>query len=313
VTNIKNALTYKEKTMTATAQKYSDIELATKPLTPCFGVEILDFDATTASAMELAAFDAICRSNSVVVLRNQTLSAAQVVRLSSRLGRLSSQHRDGPHPDHPEISILSNKKSDGKLIGIHGIGRNWHTDGTTYKVLGLTTMLYGVECPPEGGDTLLADTAAAFAALPPERQTELEKVQVVHSRAVLINKYKKFKIDENAESMKDVIHPIVVTSPVDGSKALFLTKGSTKGIVGMDDDAAMALMSELIEFATQPQFVYRHTWKAGDVLIWNDLSTVHTATDFDDSKYDRIVYRAWARPYELVNQTTAEEEIGPAH
>jgi len=299
--------------MTATARKYSETELPTRGLTPNFGVEILDFDATTATPEELAGFDAICRSNSVVLLRNQHLSAAQVVGLSSRLGRLSSQHRDGPHPDFPQISILSNKKVDDKLIGIHGIGRNWHTDGTTYKVLGLTTMLYGVECPPEGGDTLLADTAAAFATLPPERQRELEKIQVVHSRAVLINKYKKFKIDENAESMKDVIHPIVVTSPIDGRKALFLTKGSTKGMVGMDDDAAMALMSELIELATQDRFVYHHMWKAGDVLIWNDLSTLHTATDFDDSKYDRVVYRAWARPYELVNQTTAEEEIGPAH
>ncbi|MDB5531820.1 MAG: taurine dioxygenase, partial [Hyphomicrobiales bacterium] len=199
--------------MTATAQKYSDAELPTKPLTPGFGVEILDFDATTATPSELAALDAICKTNPVVVLRNQALSVAQVVGLSSRLGRLSSQHRDGPHPDHPEISILSNRKIDGKLIGIHEVGRNWHTDGTTYKVLGLTTMLYGVECPPEGGDTLLADTAAAFAALPPERKAELEKLQVVHSRAVLRKKYGRFADTETADSMKDVIHPIVVKSP----------------------------------------------------------------------------------------------------
>jgi len=150
-------------------------DLKTQWLKDGFAVEILDLDLPTASEEELLAFDELCRRYAVVVVRGQNLSPKQVVDVSSRLGRVSPQNYTGPHPDFPGISILSNKMVDGKLIGVRDAGRNWHTDGTTYQTLGLRTMLYGVECPPEGSDTLLADAAAAFDALPEERQAELEK------------------------------------------------------------------------------------------------------------------------------------------
>ncbi len=294
--------------MAMAARSIEQSHITTKSLPPGFGVEILGMDVANASPSDLEIFDAICRNNPVVVVRDQKLDAAQVVKLAGRLGRLSSQHRTGPHPEFPEISILSNKKVDGKYIGAHEVGRSWHTDGTTYTKLGLVTMLYGVECPAEGSDTLIADTAAAWEALPPERRAELEKVQVVHSRLKLFQKYKAQLSEDDMRNMHDVVHPIVVTSPVDGRKALFLTKGSTKGMVGMSDEDAHKLMDELVQFATQERFVYRHRWRPHDILIWNDLATVHSATSYDETKYDRLVYRAWMRPF-----TTEFEEIGPAH
>lgn len=106
-------------------------------------------DLPTASPGELLAFDAVCRTNPVVVVRDQTLTASQLMKVSERLGKVSAQHRVGSHPEFPGITILSNKKVDGRMIGVHEHGRRWHTDGTTYKTLGLTTILYGIECPPK--------------------------------------------------------------------------------------------------------------------------------------------------------------------
>jgi taurine dioxygenase len=300
--------------MIANAMQAATLELTTRPLKPGFGVEVLDFDFPTASQAQLLAFDRLQRSQPVVVLRDQKLTAAQVMALSQRMGKVSAQHRVGPHSEFPAITILSNKKVDGRLIGAHEVGRNWHTDGTTYAVLGLTTMLYGIECPLEGGDTVIADMCAAFASLPPERQKELEKIRVVHNRAHLIQKYNRAVLTpEEIEKMKDVIHPAVVISPVDGRKALFVTSGSTKRVIGMSEDEGMALVKELIAYATQEQFVYRHKWRNNDCLIWNDLCTMHTATPYDETQYDRLVYRTWMRPFEVVDSTTRHEEMMAHH
>ncbi len=300
--------------MVANAMQAAELTLETRPLKSGFGVEVLGFDFPTASEQELLAFDAIQRSNAIVVLRDQKLTPAQVMALSRRMGKVSAQHRVGPHPEFPAITILSNKKVDGRLIGAHEVGRNWHTDGTTYAKLGLTTMLYGIECPAEGGDTVIADMCAAFEALPAERQQEVEKIQIVHNRAHLIQKYNRAVLSpEEIEKMKDVIHPAVVISPVDGRKALFVTMGSTKSVIGMTPEAGVALVMDLIKYATQEQFLYHHKWQNGDCLIWNDLCTMHRATPYDKSKYDRLVYRTWMRPFDVVEATTKAEEMMAHH
>lgn len=282
-----------------------------RPIMPGFAVELSGIDLATAAPEALAEFDHVCRTTPVVVIRKQSLTADQMMAVSERLGHVSAQHRVGSHPDFPGITILSNKKVDGKMIGVHEHGRRWHTDGTTYQTLGLTTMLYGIECPPEGADTLIADAVAAFEAMPEARRKELEKVQVVHNRAHLMQKYgrtgKLGYTPEEIAAMKDVIHPVVVKSPIDGRKSFFLTNGSTKSVVGLQHDEGFALIEELINHVTQDKFIYRHKWQAGDVLIWNDMCTMHLATWFDDTKYDRVVYRTWMRPFEAAKATTQAE------
>lgn len=282
--------------MSATAERTIARDLATRPL-QSFGVQILDLDIASAPEADLLGFDAVCRSNAVVVVRKQTLTPPQLLALAGRLGHVSPQRRTGPHPDFPGISVLSNKKVDGKPIGVRDAGRAWHTDGTTYPTLGLTTILYGIECPPEGADTEIADTAAAFATLPAARQAALERIKIVHNRAHLIQKYNRAVLSaEELAGMPDIEHPIVVKSPIDGRKALFVTNGSTKSVVGIPDKEGMALVAELIAYASQPQFVYKHKWQDGDILIWNDLCTLHRATPYDEDKYERLVHRVWIRP-----------------
>jgi taurine dioxygenase len=292
-------------------------QLARLSLMSDFAIEVSGIDLATATSGQIEAFDDVCHTTPVVVVRKQTLTPAQMMAVSERLGEVSAQHRVGSHPDFSGITILSNKKVDGQMIGVHEHGRRWHTDGTTYKKLGLTTMLYGIECPPEGADTLIADAVAAFEVLPEARQKELEAVQVVHNRAHLMQKYgrtgKLGYTSEEMEAMKDVIHPVVVKSPIDGRKSFFLTNGSTKSVVGMPHEAGFALIEELINHVTQDKFVYRHKWQAGDVLIWNDMCTMHLATWFDDTKYDRVVYRTWMRPVEVGEETSTAEAMMAHH
>lgn len=282
--------------MTVAVRKHAAHNLTTRPLHP-FGVEILNLDLPAAAEADLLGFAEICRSSPVVVLRNQTLTAPQLLAVAGRLGRVSPQRFTGPHPDFPGISVLSNKVVNGRPLGVRDAGRAWHTDGTTYPTLGLTTILYGIECPPMGADTEIADTTAAFATLPPTRQAELENIRLVHSRAHLIQKYSRAALTpDDLAKMQDIVHPLVVKSPVDGRKALFVTNGSTKAIVGMPDDEGFALVAELTAYASQERFVYRHKWRNGDVLIWNDLCTLHRATPYDEAAFERLVYRVWIRP-----------------
>jgi taurine dioxygenase len=260
-------------------------------------VEIVGIDLPTASVDQLQSFDDVCRQNSLVVVRRQTLSPAQLIAVADRFGSVSPQRRVGPHPEYPGISILSNKVENRKPIGVHESGRAWHSDGTTYPTLGLTTLLYGVELPAEGGDTLWADSRAAFEALPADRQKELESMQTVHNRGLLFERANGPAITpEERASMHDIVHPMVVDNPIGDGKALFLTRGSLKGVVGMSPEDGRGLVSELIGHVTQEQWVYRHKWQNGDLVIWNNLCTMHSATEFDDSRYDRVVYRVWVRP-----------------
>jgi taurine dioxygenase len=288
--------------MTATARQIDARELTTRNLPPGFPVEILDLDIANADEADLLGFDTVCRSHPVVVIRNQTLTPPQLLALAGRLGRVSPQHRTGPHPDYPGISILSNKKVNGRLIGVPDAGRNWHTDGTTYTKLGLQTILYGLECPPEGADTCFTDMVAAFESLPEARQKQVEQLQVVHNRAHLIQKYNRAVLTaDDLARMQDILHPMVIASPLDGRKSLFLTKGSTKSVVGMPEAEGLALVDELIAYATsQERFVYRHKWQVNDVVIWNNLCTLHQATPFDEDKYERLVHRVWIRPRDTV-------------
>ncbi len=101
--------------------------------------------------------------------------------------------------------------------------------------------------------------------------------------------------DEMKAANPDVIHPLIRRHPVNGRKALWVSTGTVKGIIGMEDDEAQALLEDLVTFVTADRFVYRHKWQAGDILVWDNRCTLHTGTLFDDTKYVRLMHRLWAK------------------
>jgi taurine dioxygenase len=194
------------------------------------------------------------------------------------------------------VYVISNKVVDGRQIGDSAAGLNWHTDMNYHRTPALCTMLHAIEVPKEGSDTLIADACAAWNALPADRRETLDGLKVEHSFSKLSNRKGRSLSKEQSDSLPDVIHPLVRRHPHDGRKALFLASSrSIKRIVGLPEEEGLTLMSELLEFATQDQFVYRHKWSVGDVLAWDDRCTLHRGTPFDTVHDVRHIHRTWVR------------------
>jgi taurine dioxygenase len=233
------------------------------------------------------------------VLNKQTQSPDKLVSFASQFGEPEGHTlQQFTLPGHPKIYVLSNRIVDGKPIGAHNDGVGWHSDYMYKEHPVMCTMLYAVEVPAEGSDTLIADMCAAYEALPLEQQRRIENLKVHHSyqHFVATRRFNRMELsDEVKADNPDVLHPLVRTHPDDGRKALWAGGGTAKQIVGMDVQEGLDLMAKLIAFGTQDQFIYRHKWQVGDVLVWDNRCTLHTGCLFDDKKYTREMYRLWVK------------------
>ncbi|ABS62611.1 Taurine catabolism dioxygenase TauD/TfdA [Parvibaculum lavamentivorans DS-1] len=277
----------------------TDFELRTRPLMPGFGVEIFDVDLKTAGSDARQKVVDLFHANGAILLRRQDMDPDDLMSFIGLFGE-AEDHTQTQFtlPGYSKIFLLSNKIVDGKPIGAHNDGVGWHTDYSYKEEPVMCTMLYAVEVPDEGSDTLLADLCAAYDSLPRERQAQLDGLVLHHSYQHLMST-RQFGRMELSEEMKaanpDVFHPLVRTHPADGRKALWVSTGTVKGIVGMPDDEAQALIDELVEFVTSEPFVHRHKWHVGDILMWDNRCTLHTGTVFDDTKYIRLMHRLWVK------------------
>ena len=277
----------------------SSVVLKTRELKPGFGAQILDVDlAATDEATRAAVVDTFHRFGAIV-LHRQTLSPDALLAFISEFGE-PEDHTQKQYtlPGHPKIFILSNKLVNGVPIGAHNDGVGWHTDYSYKEEPVMCTMLYAVEAPAEGADTLLADLCAAYQALPDARKQQLDGLKLHHSYQYFMEtrQYGRTSLSPEMKAANpDVIHPLVRTHPADGRRALWPSTGTVKEVVGMPNPQGLELIDELVEFCTQEQFVYRHKWEVGDVLVWDNRCTLHTGTLFDDTKYTRLMHRLWAR------------------
>jgi taurine dioxygenase len=268
-------------------------EIRTRPLKPGFGAEILDVDIRTADKETLDAVVEAFHKHGAILLRGQSLGPAEVTDFVSCFGE-PEDHTIPEYtvPGFPKVFRLSSR------LGSHNDGVGWHTDYSYKPVPVMATILHALEVPAEGADTLLADCVAAFNALSPERQAELDGKVLHHSYQYFMQTRQygaRVLTDEQKRDNPDVFHPLIRTHPADGRKALWPSTGTVIEVVGMPNPEGLNLVEELIEFATQEQFVYRHKWRVGDVLVWDNRCTLHTGTLFDDTKYVRDMYRLWVR------------------
>jgi taurine dioxygenase len=274
-----------------------DLEL--RELKPGFGAEILGVDLSASNDATLDAVVDVFNRHGAILLREQSTAPADLIRFIARFNEPEGHTlQENTLPGYPYIYILSNKVVDGKPIGAHNDGVGWHTDYSYREIPVMCTMLYAVEVPPVGSDTLLADMVAAYDALPPERQAQLDRLVVHHSYQYFMENREHGRMilsDELKAQNPDVMHPLVRVHPANGRKALWASTGTVKGIVGMAQDEALALIDELVAFITEERFVYQHKWQAGDVLVWDNRCTLHTGTLYDDTKYDRLMHRLWAK------------------
>ncbi len=223
----------------------------------------------------------------VMVVRRQALAERELADFSALFGPLERVVRtEWASPSIPEIGLISNLR-DGQGNPIGGLGDGelqWHSD-QSYMINPATgAALYAVELPPEGGTTSWVDLAAAYAGLPDRLKRLVEGRRGVFSYVKRLAGYQgvdRVLSTEAKRKTPPVLHPLVHTHPATGSKALYLDSTTTIGIEGMDDASGSALLDEIYSFATRPEFVYRHEWQVGDVVMWDNGLTMHRREPFD--------------------------------
>ena len=220
---------------------------------------------------------------------NQDLAPGDISRFSSLFGEIQG-NPIGPLDttrDFPEVGILSNLKENGAYIGSPDAGQDWHTDMTYRDVAGFVNVLYGVRIPvrhgkPLGG-TEFSNMHLVYDALPEELKTRLEGLVGIHDFTKLWDAMRAKGsprpplTDEQRRRRPPVPHPVVLTHPITGRKVLYCNPGFTDHIDGMDREESDALLAWLFEFQLQPRFRYTHHWTEKDLLIWDNLGTIHRA------------------------------------
>lgn len=270
------------------------IDITTRPLQGAFGVEVTGVDVAAGGEALHRELASLFERHGVLLIREQALSPEEQLRFTRAFGEPETNQRlEFTLPSLPEVYVLSNKEKDGRRIGDVDAGQAWHTDASYLERPALCTILHAIEVPDEGSDTLLADLCGAWAALPEETRAELDGLGVIHSWRTLMAL--KGIVLEDDGGYPDVVHPLARRHPVDGRVALWVTTGTTRGIVGRPEAAGVELIQRLVDHATQPRFVFRHRWQPGDILIWDNRVTLHTGTPFDTTRYDRLVHRTWTR------------------
>ena len=267
-----------------------------RPLTDTIGTEVCGIDLTEPIAA--AAFDRIVRAwldTTLLLFRSQSMTPAQQIAFSRRFGELMVYTRsENALKDYPEILVLSNVKQDGKPIGAAVSSRYWHSDGHFLKCPPSATFLYGIEVPPRDGDTWFANTQAAYDALPASTRRRIDGRKVIISRVKsLPYNYPERPpaTDEQRAAWPDMAQPLVRTHPITGRKALYMGGNVPWNVEGMPEAESDILIPELQAFAIQPQFLYVHRWRAGDALLWDNRSSIHRATAYDQVNHRRRMHR----------------------
>jgi len=259
-----------------------------RPISPLFGAEIVEVDLS--GKLDDATFsviEAAYSQHSVLLFRGQNMTDEQHVDFSRRLGELEVHVlREFSKPEHPEVYVLSNIVENGKPIGIKDAGSYWHTDLSYTKSPSRGSILYSIEVPHAAdgtplGDTEFASTAAAYDSLSEEMKAKLQDLKAVHrfwDRYISSRKAAGSEVvisEERRAGLPDVVQPVIRTHSVTGRKSIYVNEGFTVGIVGMSDNESRALLEKLYAHCTQAKFRYRHKWRVGDVVMWDNCTTVH--------------------------------------
>ena len=224
----------------------------------------------------------------VLVFPGQTLDAEQQIAFTRRFGE-PEQNDFQPHyrdPAHHEILLVTNKPRDGKPSETRNTGRNWHTDLSYTTRPAKASLLLCKEKPPVGGDTLWANMYLAYETLSPKMQAFIATLEAIHDVSLIkgIEQRDPDKVAGMKRRNPPVAHAVVKTHADTGKKALFLGQ-RIRGFVGFSEEESAPILTFLNEHATSHEFVYRHRWSVGDLVMWDNRCLLHMALpDFDQTK-----------------------------
>ena len=264
-----------------------------RPLTEHTGSEVVGCDFTQPVDREgRAALNRAFVERHVLVIRDQHFSPEQFKSAAQLFGELHPHNKRERHvAGHPDVEYISNEEfGNGKRIVS---GETFHTDHSNHPRPPKATTLYAVELPSSGGDTQYVNMHDAYDGLPEKTKERVEELKAIH---VYQSKYSPRSLGHITEKSRSKlpppsIHPLVCTHPENGRRALYLNPVRIESIIGLEDDDALALVDELMRHSTQQKYEYRHQWRLGDWVLWDNRSVMHKANPDYDMTERRFLYR----------------------
>ena len=272
--------------------------LNTRPLSPVMGAIVDDIDLSkpldpaTTRAVRAALAD-----NSLLLFRDQhALTPDSHVDFSRSFGELEKHVLSHFCLDgFPEIFVVSNIVQNGKHVGAHGGSKTYHSDLAYLPEPSMGSVFRCLECPPSGGETAFISMFKVFDALPTERREWLAQRHVVFDYVWdYERRYTGVRAplsDEQKAAVPPLLQPCIRQHPENGRPALYISPTWVRRFDDMTDAESQPILEELMAFASQDQFAYYHQWQVGDVLIWDNRSSMHRVCEYDDANTRRRMHR----------------------
>jgi taurine dioxygenase len=251
-----------------------------RPLSPALGAEIVGIDLSKEiDDRTFAQIRGAWHEHLVILLRDQELSEADEVRFAERFGPPAVIHTKQFVRNHPAVMLISNIREDGKPVGALPDGEmHFHTDQCHQERPAMASMLYALEVPSAGGNTLFANGYRAYETLP-----DAIKRRIDGRKALNAYDYETAAMKRGtrlADGVPSYAHPVVRTHPATGRKALYVNRLMTVRIEGLPAQESDDLLDLLFQHQERREFIYEHVWRPGDLLMWDNRCTLHARTDF---------------------------------
>ena len=266
------------------------------PLVPALGAEITGLDLAGNLGGNLAAEvrQSWLEAGGLLVFPGQSLGTEQHIEFAQNFGPLFGAPGEVPlqetvsrylHPDHPEIYRVSNKLEGSEPMGRARAGTYWHSDVSFRERPAAASILNAIEVPETGGDTLFCNMTLAYETLSDTMKDTIQPLSAHHdfAQTAATQFAQPVVIEGDLEGGNRAVHPVVRTHPETGNKSLFVNPGMTVRLEGFDDEDSAAILGVLYDHATKPEHIYRHSWREGDVAMWDNRSLMHYAVcDYGD-------------------------------
>ena len=274
--------------------------LETRCLHPEFGVEILGVDlAKPLDDARFAEIEQAVERFSVVLMRGQSIDDEIQLAFSRRFGELEYGHvAYGNHGRIEYVGRIGNVDADGRQLPasdkkvVFSTGNEmWHSDSSFREVPARLSISYAYEVTPEGGELEFASTRAAYASLPSEIKRTIDDLIVIHDYVYSRSKVGEAVVSPSlAASLPPVRQKLVRTNPSTGAKNYYVGSHA-RSIEGWSDEDARRLLDDLVERATRPERRYRHRWRIGDLLVWDNRCILHRGLPYDADRYRRRMHQ----------------------
>jgi taurine dioxygenase len=266
-----------------------------RPLSPLFAAEVIGLDLRQPldEGVRCEVYDAFVRYH-VLAFRDQRLDKDEQIAFSRQFGTLERHIARNRGGDNPLVHTVSNLGADGRPSGVVA-STSWHTDKSFRPEPSLATILHAVTMPPDGGDTCFANMYEAYDALSAADKATLDGLRVIHSWELSLAKHGRQATQEEIRDAPPMSHPLVRVHPDTGRKCLFMGEHASH-VDGWPVKDGRALLAGLEDHATEERFIYRHRWRPGDLLMWDNRCLLHRADpNFDAARFPRVLHRTCLR------------------